>query len=261
MSQRALDPAIRETEPYRYRIVRPDGSVRWVVARGSARFDIVDGSERAVRYTGSVQDITDLHESESRYRLLLREMQHRMNNTLALVGAIAQQTFSNASDTHAAIDTFSARLAALGNAHALLAESRHRSAPIADVVKAALAPHAVEGRIAVSGPRIELSSRRVIAMLLALNELATNASKYGALSKSEGNVVVEWAADEAENELLFRWTERDGPEVVAPSRRGFGSRLVENVFPSDFNGVVEVAYPPTGVVVELRAPLIQSSDF
>jgi two-component sensor histidine kinase len=98
-------------------------------------------------------------------------------------------------------------------------------------------------------------------MLLALNELATNASKYGALSKSEGNVVVEWAADEAENELLFRWTERDGPEVVAPSRRGFGSRLVENVFPSDFNGVVEVAYPPTGVVVELRAPLIQSSDF
>lgn len=384
MARLALDPTVRSKAAYEYRLQRPDGSIRWVVAHGEAVFDVIDGRERAVRYTGTIQDITQrkhaetqLRESETRLRLaidaarlaiwqfdvatgkvesapelnrilgfpedkpldtkeiearnypgeqervraagqaalaagekyfqveyrylwpnqstrwlflraeilfaedgkpsgalgilmditeqkeaeehrqlLVRELQHRVNNTLALVSAIANQTFRNTTrDTSTAVAAFSSRISALGQAHTILTHESWRDADMDEIVTGALAPYREGGRIDASGPRVRLASRRALSLALALNELATNAAKYGALSNARGRVEIKWWVDtSSEPRLHFRWTESDGPKASTPKRTSFGTRLIREMLSADFNGEVELQYLATGVVCTLIAP-------
>jgi two-component sensor histidine kinase len=205
----------------------------------------------------------ELKESAERQALLTGELEHRIKNTLAMVGAIANQTMRGDS-VALAREAFAARLMTLSHAHDLLTQTSWASAPIKEVVNGALAPHrSGQGRIRAAGPGIDLVPKQALALSVALHELATNAAKYGALS-ADGKVEIEWAEATVESIPSFRftWTESGGPAVVepAPEKKGFGSRLIERMLANDFGGQVRTQYRPGGVVCELIAPMSRLTD-
>lgn len=242
-----------------YRIVRPsDGVVRWISALAQIERD---ESGRAVRLIGAHLDITERKEAEAQQRLLMQELAHRVKNTLAMIQAIASQTLRGATSLEAANETFSARLAALSRAHDLLVAGQRANAPMAGIAESIVGIQGDPQRFAIGGPDIVLGPRPALALTLVLHELATNAVKYGALSNETGKVTLSWRVDEIEGAPQFRlrWQESGGPPVVAPSRRGFGSRLIERTFPSA-GGRAESAYLPTGLVFTLDAPVDSLKD-
>lgn len=183
-------------------------------------------------------------------------MNHRIGNTIAVIGAIASQTFRGG-DMEASRANFMARLTALGNANKLLLQSGTEDASIGEVVRLALAPHDPgNDRVRIDGPALQLPGKKAMSLALALHELATNATKYRSLSNEQGTISIDWSA-EPDATLVFRWTESGGPRLsdAEPERKGFGSRLIRNVLAQDFGGTVEIGYRPTGLVCELRAPL------
>jgi two-component sensor histidine kinase len=200
--------------------------------------------------------VAELKEAVERQAVLALELQHRIKNTLAMVGAIANQTMQGDSVANAR-EAFAARLMTLSRAHDLLTQSSWASAPIRDVVEGALAAHRTSrSQISASGPDLQLTAKQALALAVAIHELATNATKYGALT-GHGSVAVTWtdqAVDGAET-FRFTWTESGGPAVTEPTKKGFGSRLIEKMLPNDFGGEVQTFYRPDGVVCELTAPL------
>ena len=190
---------------------------------------------------------------------LNRELSHRLKNTLAMVQAIATQTLRNAVDLEAARDALGARLLAMGKAHDLLLTGARESASLEDVVRGALTVHddAQNGRLRVSGPPVHVGSRAALSLALIVHELATNALKYGALSLPQGTVSVSWAIDGTDAEAILRWhwSERDGPPVTVPQRRGFGTRLIERGLAGAFGGEARLTYDPEGVTCALTAAL------
>jgi two-component sensor histidine kinase len=199
----------------------------------------------------------DLREATERQKILTDELQHRIKNTLAMVGAIANQTMRG-DDVDAARDAFAARLVTLSHAHDILTQTSWLSAPIREVVEGALAPHKTgDSRIKVSGPDLRLSPKQALALALAVNELATNAVKYGALSNDVGTVGIVWSTPTHETvpSFMFKWNESNGPPVVPPARTGFGSRLIERVLANDFGAKICITYSAGGIVCELLAPL------
>ncbi len=182
--------------------------------------------------------------------LITQELKHRIGNLLALVQAIARKTFDGADAARVA--DFSARMAALAAAQALLIDSETRAAMLTEVVRSALAALcAEEDRCRITGPDIPLSGRRAHALTLALHELATNASKYGALSVDGGWVEVVWI--EVGGQLEFLWREHDGPRVREPTRRGFGTRLITSNLSVAFSGQVDLSFKEDGFECRLRA--------
>lgn len=166
-----------------------------------------------------------------------------------MVAAIARKTFRDADA--ASLADFTARLGALASAQALLIDAETQPMLLADIVKDALAAHNVASRCSASGPPLTVNGRQAHALALALHELATNAAKYGALSIDTGHVDVTWS--DADNAFDFLWTERGGPIVVTPTRRGLGSALITQNLESAFSGKVELSYEPRGVQCRLRA--------
>ena len=200
--------------------------------------------------------VTELKESVERQEVLSLELQHRIKNTLAMVGAIANQTMQGDSVANAR-EAFAARLMTLSRAHDLLTQSSWASAPIRDVVEGALAAHRTgRGQISASGPDLHLTAKQALALAVAIHELATNATKYGALS-GRGSVAVAWSDRPVGGveTFSFTWTESGGPAVTEPEKKGFGSRLIEKMLPNDFGGEVRTSYRPDGVVCELTSPL------
>ena len=129
-------------------------------------------------------------------------------------------------------------------------------ADFADVAKLALEPHIpAPDRYIIEGPSLTVGSRQAVSLALALHELATNATKYGAMSGPSGRVLVTWSVSAAApRQLRFEWREEGGPPVVPPAHKGFGSRLVKTVMANDFGGIVTMNYAPAGLVVSLLAP-------
>ena len=164
-----------------------DGRERWISAKGKAIFE--DGV--ATQFLGTVRDISKLKHAELQQQLLARELEHRLKNTMAMVSAIASQTFRTAATKDDARTIFDARLFALNRAHDILTRSSWTSASMPTVVEGALAPHRDE-RIPTSGPAVELTAKQALSLALALHELATNATKYGALSVPGGTISCEW---------------------------------------------------------------------
>jgi two-component sensor histidine kinase len=200
--------------------------------------------------------VSELKEAAERQKILTGELEHRIKNTLAMVGAIASQTMRGES-VAAAREAFSARLMTLSRAHDILTRGSWAGASIADVVGGALAPHrSGQARIHFGGPNLDLSPKQALAIAMAVHELATNAVKYGALS-TDGKVDIVWSqvpGDEVPS-FRFTWTESGGPRVVEPAAKGFGSRLIERILANDFGGKVTTSYKPEGVVCQLIAPI------
>ena len=176
-------------------------------------------------------DITDHMRSEEHLRLINDELQHRVKNTLTVVSAIASQTLRGTGND-AALKKFQDRLAAFANAHDSLTNANWVAASVQEVVEGALAPHQTgRGQFSLAGADIIIGAKQALSLALAVHELATNAIKYGALTSDHGRVEISWAESLEANTPTFRfqWQETGGPAVEKPSKRGFGSQLIERV--------------------------------
>ena len=253
--QAAIDRTISTGEDLEveYRTLRSDGQIAWILARGRAAFE--DG--RAVRLAGVSLDITARKTAEQRQQLLLDEVDHRAKNTLASVQSIALQTLRHAEHPAAFSATFIERIHALGRAHELLTEASWQGAALADVVDRTLkvyAPNERGARVALSGPAVRLGPNAAVTLNMAFHELATNAVKYGALSTPDGRVDVDWTVDADAGTVIIDWRESGGPEVAIPSRRGFGSRLIEQALAREMGGEARLSFQPEGLWCRFRLP-------
>lgn len=194
-------------------------------------------------------------EAEKHQRVLQRELSHRMKNTLSMVQAVVTQSLRQASDLSTAGQMAAARIQALARAQDILTASDWTSSKVGAVVGAAIVPH-LDGndRIRVDGPEVEVSAQQALGLALAIHELATNSAKYGALSSEHGTVAVQWDALPGDK-FSFAWREEGGPLVVAPARRGFGSRLTERVVPTYFNGKASIDFDPAGLIYRMDGSL------
>jgi two-component sensor histidine kinase len=190
-------------------------------------------------------------ESIERSKFLSEELVHRVKNTLATVLALANQTFKGEQYKEPRA-VFNGRIQTLSDAYNLLTEHSWTATSMRAVVESALAPfRSGTGQIEIAGPDYEIKPAQALTLALAINELATNATKYGALSLPDGKVSVTWSTDPA---LRLDWIETGGPAVTAPTRLGFGSRLIQNLLARDFGGAVDLRYDPAGVSCSLQAP-------
>jgi len=189
-------------------------------------------------------------------KLILEELHHRIKNTLATVSAIASQSLRTATSIEHGQHAIESRLLALGRAHDLLLQARWSSASLAHIVQGATEPYDSEGegKFSIQGPDLKITSGAVIALAMTLNELCTNTTKFGALSVPAGRIEIIWTIDEKNARLHLTWSENGGPEVHAPTRRSFGTRLIETLG-KQLNGKVEMAYAPNGFIYALDVPL------
>ncbi|SDM54254.1 PAS domain S-box-containing protein [Methylobacterium phyllostachyos] len=203
------------------------------------------------------RDITGRKRDEARQELLNRELSHRMKNLFALVQAIAASTLRSASDVGEARDVLAGRLVALGKAHDVLLGGAAEHAPLTDLVRQGVGVQETEGCIDYRGPDIEIGGKAALSLTLMLHELTTNAIKYGALSAPDGRVelVAELFGSDGAPDLRIAWTERGGPPVSPPARKGFGSRLIERGITAQVGGALTMDFAPEGLRCVVEAPL------
>lgn len=249
---KALDPTGDGRYDVEYRVKQLDGSWRWLSAWGLVEFEGEGPDRKPVAITGASRDLTELKAADELQRLLLNELNHRVKNTLATVQAMTALTLKGSSDLATAREALDRRIASMAKAHDLLRSREWIAANLADVVAHALDAFAV-GQVDASGPDLDVSPRQALALSMALHELATNATKYGALSCSEGRVRVEWRVED--ERLTLEWQERGGPVVSPPSRKGFGSRLLERLLVRDLGGENSLVYDPAGLKFSITAQL------
>jgi two-component sensor histidine kinase len=221
---------------------------------------IRDGDGRITGIFAEGSDVTERVRSEDHQRLLLNELNHRVKNTLATVQSIASQTLRTADSTQAAKEAIESRLFALSRAHDVLTRENWEGAWIKEIVGHAMQPFQTVGhnRIRWHGEEVRLPPNTTLALAMALQELATNAVKYGSLSNEAGTVEMTWHVDQTRElpHLLLKWEEKDGPPVAPPSRRGFGTRLVErSLAQGPLGGEAKINFAASGVVCTIDAPL------
>jgi two-component sensor histidine kinase len=204
----------------------------------------------------TVVETTEKVEAEKNARILNQELAHRLQNTMAMIAAITDQTFRTGMSPQEMRTSLLQRINALGRAHTLLTNFGWTGAGIRDVIQAALQAHSANiDQISIRGPQLQLSPQHALSLSLAVHELATNATKYGALSVATGQVTIYWEAGDADGMFRLTWLESRGPVVKQPERRGFGSRLQEEVIAGEFRGEVHVRYAPEGLQYELTTAM------
>jgi two-component sensor histidine kinase len=188
--------------------------------------------------------------------VLIEEIHHRMKNMLAMVAAIVRQSIRSATNLADAESAISTRLIAMSLAHDLLLKADLKSAGLSNVIRGAVAQHNnAAGRIEIQGEEIEIAPSTVLPLSLLLNELCTNATKYGALSLEGGKVNLTWSRDKSLGVLVLRWVERDGPLVGPMGNKSFGSRLLEQAIPRQLGGFGQLSFRSSGVEYVLTVPL------
>ncbi|MFN7021870.1 MAG: PAS domain S-box protein [Phycisphaerales bacterium] len=217
-----------------------------------------DGS--VVGVSSFVQDVTERVNADRRQALMMRELDHRVKNNMAAVLSLAEQTGRTAGSIEKFNATFTGRVRALARLHTALASSHWNGADLHESVRQAVEPYGGEepGRLTIDGPKVLLPPRVAQSLTMALNELATNAFKYGALSRPGGRVEVSWSVDgppTSPDALSLAWLERDGPPAVQPERRGFGMDLIDGAITYQIRGSVTFAFPSAGFECRLTAPL------
>jgi PAS domain S-box-containing protein len=235
----------------RHRTWTRDGSTRWVLGVGQVMFDEAGAPRRVI---GTTRDVTAEVTAAERQALLLAELNHRVKNNLAAVQAIAGHTLrSSGEDPQAFRKAFEARLQSMARGHDLLTRNAWERAELNEVLEVALAPFANAAIRVVGGDRrVAVKPDLAVNLVLVLNELATNAAKYGALSVAGGEVALDWSVDASG--VSLSWRERGGPQVEAPRQPGFGSRLTGSALKT-FGGWSRLEFPPEGVTCAMWAPL------
>ncbi|RYI79860.1 MAG: two-component system response regulator protein-glutamate methylesterase, partial [Acetobacteraceae bacterium] len=229
---------------------RPPGQGwAWVATHGAvAERDPASGA--VLRLAGVSQDISERREAEQRRILLAREVDHRAKNVLAVVQSVLRLTRRD--QPEAFIATVEARVAALARAHTLLAEEGWIGADLHVLAERELAS-CPSGSVSLQGPTIAVSAAAVQPLAMVLHELATNAAKHGAASCIGGTVALDWAL--AGEEVVLSWVERQGPPVPpVPTRRGFGSRMMEAIVRGQLGGSLTMDWQPEGLTCRIALP-------
>jgi PAS domain S-box-containing protein len=212
---------------------------------------------RIVSIVVTVRDSTSRKNNERRQALLVRELHHRVRNTLATVQAIAGASARYATSLEEFRDTFSQRISSLAQAHALLTDDNWQSVDLRELMMLEVKPYAELERILFRGPRIILDAQAAIPVCMAIHELTTNAARHGALSTSDGRVEISWDEFDADGarEIELTWAESGGPAVAPPSHRGFGTLLLGTILKMQLGAKVDTVYEPEGFRFRLRAAL------
>jgi two-component sensor histidine kinase/DNA-binding response OmpR family regulator len=234
-----------ETE---FRVLRPDGEIRWCVGTAAAT---VDKSGRVIRVSGVTVDITERKRAEERQNLLTREVDHRAKNALALAQSIVRLT--RGEDVREYMQAVEGRISALARVHTILSLSSWEGAEIQKLVDEEFAPYAMGNQIALSGSNIQLQPATAQTLAMALHELVTNSAKYGALSALSGRLTVKWEV--MADVLQILWEESGGPRVEKPVTRGFGTKSVIASIESQLGGQAVFDWRTEGLVCRLAVPL------
>ncbi|KHK90789.1 histidine kinase [Novosphingobium malaysiense] len=251
----ALSRTVEDGTPFKeeFRLVRADGREIWLIGRGERMHE----GDR-VSVLGVTTDITERKQAEEQNRFVMRELDHRVKNVLAIILSIAKITGKAAPDFDGFISSFENRLHAMARTHSLLAEARWKGASLKNLVEDELAHSSVGQNVRVEGDEIALAPAAAQAFSMALHELCTNALKYGALSVPDGELDVTWKrieGDDADGALRFVWTERNGPLVTEPDRKGFGSTVIERILGAQLAAETNIEFAPEGLVVTCLIPV------
>jgi two-component system CheB/CheR fusion protein len=243
------DAILRTGEAIRFeRDLVPQGRVLELYA-----FRVEDETRRRVAVLFA--DITERKRAEQRLLLLKNELAHRGKNLLAVIQSIASRSLSGTRSLPEAREVFTQRIHALARSQSALMTGGFEGASIAEIIR--LEFEAFSNQIKAVGPNLMLNPKIAQTFALLVHELATNASKYGALSRPEGQVAIHWsiAGEGADARFKFQWQERDGPPIVPPTHQGFGSTLLEKAAAQDFGARPKISFAPTGLTYEIDAPL------
>jgi len=233
---------------------RKDGStymVEWLITPVRE----ADGS--ISRWISAQRDVTHRRAAEDRQGLMVRELHHRVKNTLATVQAVLNATVRSSTSIAEFTRAFSGRIASLAKTHALITEDVDQAVSFEGLLRMELGPYDERGRLTLSGPLVILPSETAVPFGMALHEMTTNALRHGALGHPEGRLEVTWRLEVGPDGQVLEWTwnEHGGPPVALPTREGFGSRILRKVLTLQAEAQVDVAYHPDGMRVSIRAPL------
>ncbi|UJW87116.1 sensor histidine kinase [Devosia sp. SL43] len=235
---------------------RVGNSGRWLTMRG--RVYQRDAEGKALIMMGASIDITESKQSADQTRLLLRELNHRVKNTLAMIQSVARQTIRQNPDPRAFIEAFSGRLRTISDAHVLLADRDWSGVQLYEVIASQLGPNFLTNpdRAEVSGSDVMLPADHALGLGLILHELTTNAMRHGAWSDDKGTVSIRWDIKTApERGLALNWREIGGPQVSPPQEHGLGTRLIERSLAKVLDSEVKLDFTPDGVVADVWLPL------
>ena len=237
---------------------RKDGRIFWAAVFTSP---IRDMTGDVVQHFASFVDLTRHKQEEDHLRFLLDELNHRTQNTLATVQAIAVQTLRGAA-AEEVVDAFEGRILALSTAHSLLGRELWGAVSLRDVIDQILKPFGLNdrriARFSVEDDDVRVQPKAALTLAMVFHELATNAAKYGALSNgAAGKIDIAWQVEPTPqgDRMRLRWQESGGPPVTPPGRKGFGSRLIEGGLAQELDGEVRLDYEPAGVVCRIIMPV------
>jgi two-component sensor histidine kinase/DNA-binding response OmpR family regulator len=243
-----------QTYQTEFRVHRPNGELRWCIGAVAAS---IDPSRRVVGLSGVTVDITDRKSAEERQTLLVREVDHRARNALAVVQSIIRLTRAESKEAY--IAAVEGRITALSRAHVLLSQSRWQGANLSRILDEELAPYrrSEAEKIVTSGPEVFLEPATAQILALALHELATNAAKYGALSSDFGRVMLSWEL--GPRCLVLQWVENGGPTVRPPRSEGYGTRVIGASVERQLDGRAKFDWHPDGLRFAMSIPLGEKS--
>lgn len=242
---------------------RKDGSVYCAAIFISPVFD---KSGDIVEHFASFVDLTRQKLEQDRSTSMIHELNHRVKNTLATVQSIVWQALRKPAEPEAIRHSIESRLFALSRSHDLLTRENWEGAGLFDLINEALEPFGVKNgraeRFVIKGENVRIPPNAIVAFGIALHELATNALKYGAFSNETGSILIAWTIEPSANgtRLILRWQEQGGPPVTPPSRKGFGSRVLETGLAHELRGSVDLDYRPDGLVCIINIPAPGAHD-
>jgi PAS domain S-box-containing protein len=249
--RRALNERRGEYET-EYRIVRRDGEVRWIESRN---FISYGGDGNPQRVVGVNIDLTERKQAEEHRNILNAELDHRVKNVLATVGAIIRHTRHSSPSMADFVTALEQRIESLAGTHELLSHSNWLGVSLAEVIEREFAPYAGDNA-AITGPSVTLKAEAAQAVAMVVHELTTNSAKYGAFSRQEGRVRLSWSWPQNGTceHLLVDWQEIGGPPIGSPPRAGYGTSVIRELIPFELGGAVDLAFAREGVRCRLEIP-------
>jgi PAS domain S-box-containing protein len=237
-----------------FRVLRPNGEIRWIESRNVISYD---NGGCPLRVVGVNIDVTERKSAEHQKALLIAELDHRVKNALACVAAIAQHTRDCSESMDQFLQVFDGRITSMSNTHTLLSRSRWQGVSLVELVGSELAPCSAAGNTIIEGPDVLIAADAVQPLAMVIHELVTNAAKYGALSNLEGKVSVSWSwrgYGWKPGELIVVWREIGGPPVIPPARDGYGTIVIRDLIPYELGGKVDCTFSRSGVRCRLEIP-------
>lgn len=233
---------------------RKDGTtyrVEWLIT------PVRDTDGRVTNWVSAQRDVTDRRAYEDRQALMVRELHHRVKNTLATVQAVLNATVRSSLSMPEFTRAFTGRIVSLARTHALITEDQAQVASFEGLLRSELDPYDEDGRIVLDGPKLLLPSELAVPVSMALHELTTNALQHGALAHPGGRIAVTWGTQDGPEGpcLAWVWNEHDGPPPALPTREGFGTRLLNKILTAQTGAQVQFAFDADGLRVHVRVPL------